>query len=229
MPVYRLGDRIAFPPAALASDDGLLAVGGDLRVERLLEAYRNGIFPWPMPGAPLAWWSPDPRFVLHPTELQVPKSLQRVLRKGSFTITVDRSFEAVIRGCRRAERPGQLGTWITGDMVDAYIALHRAGHAHSVEAWQDGALAGGLYGVALGACFFGESMFAVRPDASKCAFVRLVEALAAQNCPLIDCQVHTDHLERFGAGHVPRSRFLRELSEALSAKRPPIDWTALPR
>ena len=215
MPIYRLDDSITFPPTDHAEPYGLLAVGGDLRVERLLEAYRNGIFPWPLKGVPLAWWSPDPRFVLYPQKLKVPKSLERVLRKQIFTLTIDRCFSEVIHHCRSVKRPDQPGTWITSKIAKGYIALHEAGYAHSVEAWRDGKLAGGLYGVSIGRCFFGESMFAVEPDASKCAFVSLVRALRAQGCPLIDCQVHTDHLERFGAEEIPRAQFLQELQGPL--------------
>lgn len=228
MPIYRLSSKIEFPPPELATDyDGLLAVGGDLSVERLLTAYANGIFPWPSDGLPLAWWSPDPRFVLYPHALTVPKSLSRVLKKNTFTYTGDRCFAEVINHCRTAKRAGQDGTWITARMVKAYIALHRAGHAHSVEAWSGNRLAGGLYGVSLGCCFFGESMFALEPDASKCAFARLAGELHKQGCPLIDCQVYTDHLARFGATEIPRAVFLGQLRGALLSAAPPIDWGAL--
>lgn len=216
MPVYRLGKALAFPDPERSEPDGLLAVGGDLSVERLLLAYRSGIFPWPAEGLPLVWWSPDPRFVLYPDRFRVPKSLQRVVRKRPYTLTVDRDFAGVIRGCRSTPRPGQEDTWITPAMVRAYERLHAAGHAHSVEAWStDGRLVGGLYGVAVGACFCGESMFALEPDASKCAFVDLVRRLTAAGYAFIDCQVHTDHLARFGAIEVPRPRFLRELAAAV--------------
>ena len=228
MPVYRLSSRIEFPSPELATDyGGLLAVGGDLSEERLLTAYSNGIFPWPSEGLPLAWWSPDPRFVLYPRALIIPKSLSRVLKKNMFTYTVDRCFAEVIGHCRTAKRAGQDGTWITAKMKNAYIALHRAGYAHSVEAWLGDRLAGGLYGVSLGCCFFGESMFALEPDASKCAFVRLAEELHKQGCPLIDCQVHTDHLARFGAVEIPRAAFLEQLHAALQSASPPINWGSL--
>jgi len=228
MPVYRLSSKIEFPPPELATDyDGLLAVGGDLSVERLRTAYANGIFPWPSEGLPLAWWSPDPRFVLYPRALTVPKSLSRVLKKNTFTYTVDRCFAEVIGHCRTVKRAEQDGTWITAKMEKAYIALHRAGYAHSVEAWSGDRLAGGFYGVSLGCCFFGESMFAREPDASKCAFVRLVEELHKQECPLIDCQVYTDHLARFGAVEISRTAFLEQLRAALLSAASPINWESL--
>lgn len=227
MPVYRLDDSCLFPPPVHADPCGLLAVGGDLRVERLLAAYHQGIFPWPCAEAPLAWWSPDPRFVLYPAELTIPKSLSRVLRKGAFTFTIDRAFPEVIHQCRTVKRPDQPGTWITPQIKRGYIALHEAGYAHSVETWLEGRLVGGLYGVALGRCFFGESMFALEPDASKCAFVRLVQALQAAGCPLIDCQVYTDHLARFGARAIPRTSFLGELRALLSGSQQPINWKTL--
>lgn len=226
MPVFRLDQSLAFPDPAQAEPDGLLAVGGDLSVERLLQAYRSGIFPWPAEGLPLVWWSPHPRFVLYPEHFHVPKSLERVVRKQPYAITLDRDFAAVIRGCRRTPRPGQHDTWITPAMVRAYERLHAAGYAHSVEAWSGSRLVGGLYGVAVGACFFGESMFALQPDASKCAFVALVRRLSAAGCALIDCQVHTDHLARFGATEVPRPRFLRELAAAVELEMRAGAWAA---
>ncbi len=226
MAIYRLNESIIFPPPEHAEEVGLLAVGGDVRVERLLEAYRSGIFPWPVKGVPLAWWSPDPRFVLYPSELKISKSLQRVLRKRVFNFTIDQCFADVIRNCRSVKRPDQPGTWITRQIEKGYIALHEAGYAHSVEAWRDGKLVGGLYGVSLGRCFFGESMYATEPDASKCAFARLVDALCAQGCPLIDCQVHTDHLERFGAQEIPRAQFLHELHAVLQRDEG-INWQAM--
>jgi leucyl/phenylalanyl-tRNA--protein transferase len=226
MAIYRLDHSTIFPPPEHAEECGLLAVGGDVRVERLLEAYRQGIFPWPLEGVPLAWWSPDPRFVLYPAELKISKSLERVLRKRRFHLTIDRCFKDVIHNCRAIKRPDQPGTWITSRIEKGYIALHEAGYAHSVEAWLEGKLVGGLYGVSLGHCFFGESMYAIEPDASKCAFASLVQALHAQGCPLIDCQVHTDHLERFGAQEIPRARFLQELN-AILQKAEGIDWKAI--
>ncbi len=218
MPIFRLPAReIAFPDPALAEPDGLLAVGGDLSPERLLSAYAAGIFPWFSEGTPILWWSPDPRLVLFAGELHVSASLRRTVRRGRFRVTSDAAFGRVIRRCADRERPGQDGTWITGGMVDAYERLHRLGFAHSFEAWEGDALAGGLYGVSLGAAFFGESMFADRPDASKVAFVRAVEFLSRWGVDLVDCQVKTAHLERFGAREIPRKEFLERLERALRA------------
>ncbi|MFT3917620.1 MAG: leucyl/phenylalanyl-tRNA--protein transferase [Anaeromyxobacteraceae bacterium] len=215
MPVHRLTRQVAFPDPSLAEPDGLLAVGGDLSPERLVAAYALGIFPWFSDGTPILWWSPDPRLVLLPPELHVPRSLARTLRRGTYTFTADRAFEEVMRRCAEVPRPGQDGTWITDGMVQAYVRLHRLGLAHSFEAWEGAALAGGLYGVSLGSAFFGESMFSARPDASKAAFVRSVEWLAARGVDLVDCQVRTDHLARFGARELPRPEFLERLAAAL--------------
>ncbi len=207
-------DPAWFPPPeqALRDPDGLLAVGGDLSPERLLAAYRRGIFPWYSEGQPILWWSPDPRLVLFPRELHVSRSLRKTLRRRPFAITLDAAFEDVIRACAQPRR-GESGTWITEEMRHAYTRLHRLGWAHSVEAWQDGRLAGGLYGVAMGRVFFGESMFSRVSDASKAAFVHLVHQLAAWGYALIDCQVETAHLRRLGAAPVPRERFLALLDE----------------
>lgn len=213
MPVYRLIDDIVFPPPQLADPSGLLAVGGDLRPERLLLAYRLGIFPWYSEGDPILWFSPDPRMVLEPHALHVSRSLRRTLRRGTFTVTMDRDFAGVIRGSAEAPRPGQDGTWITGDMIAAYEELHALGHTHSVEVWDEGGdLVGGVYGVALGGMFAGESMFARRTDASKVAFVHLVTQLRRWGFGLVDGQVHTDHVARFGAVEWPRARFLSVLA-----------------
>lgn len=215
MPVFRLSARLAFPPPELADESGLLAVGGDLRPERLLLAYSLGIFPWYSEGLPILWYSPDPRLVLESGDLVVSRSLGKTLRRGRYRVTLDTAFERVIRACAEVPRPGQQGTWITRDMVRAYCRLHELGYAHSAEAWLDDQLVGGLYGVSLGAAYFGESMFASAPDASKVAFVTLVEQLRRWDIQLIDCQVHTEHLARFGAVEWPRERFLRRLAEAL--------------
>jgi leucyl/phenylalanyl-tRNA--protein transferase len=215
MPVFRLNARLAFPPPDLADESGLLAVGGDLKPERLLLAYSLGIFPWYSDGLPILWYSPDPRLVLESADLVVPRSLKKTLRRGQYRVTLDTAFDRVIRACADAPRPGQQGTWITDDMVRAYRRLHELGYAHSAEAWLDGELAGGLYGVSLGAGFFGESMFARADDASKVAFVTLVEQLGRWGIDLIDCQVHTEHLARFGAVEWPRERFLARLAGAL--------------
>jgi leucyl/phenylalanyl-tRNA--protein transferase len=216
VPIYRLDDRVVFPPAEDAEPDGLLAVGGDLRPERLLLAYSMGIFPWYDENLPILWHSPDPRAVLRSSRLHLSKSLRKTLRRGPYEVRLDTAFEPVIRACARARRPGQRGTWITKEMVNAYVELHELGFAHSAEAWQDGELVGGLYGVSLGAAFFGESMFANRPDASKVAFATLVSQLARWGIELIDCQVETEHLDRFGAELWPRARFLAELARALA-------------
>lgn len=205
-----LGRALAFPPVetALAEPSGLLAAGGDLSTERLLLAYRSGIFPWYAPGEPILWWSPDPRMVLFTDELHVPRSLEKNLRNKPYEIRFDHAFRQVVEACAQSPRPGQNGTWIVNEMVEAYCRLHEAGIAHSAECWMDGKLAGGLYGVAVGRMFYGESMFARRPDASKLAFVHLVRRLAQHGYPLIDCQMHTEHLARFGARQIPRSAFL---------------------
>ncbi len=218
MPVFALDDAIAFPHPSLASDQGLLAVGGDLSVERLALAYRHGIFPWYSEGRPILWWSPDPRLVLFPEELHVGRSLRKQMRRAPYRLTMDTAFADVIAACSSEPRPGQDGTWITDDMIDAYVRLHRYGLAHSVEAWDGDTLVGGLYGVAMGAAFFGESMFARAPDASKIAFATFVEQLHHWGYALIDCQVVTDHLLRFGAREIDRDEFLDRLD--LAVERP---------
>lgn len=217
MPVYRLSDALVFPPPEEADPSGLVAVGGDLSPERLLLAYSMGIFPWPLVEKPLLWFSPDPRMVLRPRERVVSRSLRKTLRRGVFEVRLDTAFERVVARCAEIPRRGEAGTWITRDMACAYLRLHELGFAHSAEAWQDGELVGGLYGVSLGAAFFGESMFADRPDASKVAFVSLVQQLEAWRFELIDCQVHTEHLARFGAKEWSRRRFLTALRRSLDA------------
>ncbi len=217
MPVYQLSEDLAFPSPHLASKEGLLAVGGDLSRSRLLLAYSLGIFPWYSDGEPILWWSPDPRLVLYPDELKITRSLNKVIKKGAFTLTIDRAFDRVINECARVPREKQRGTWIVAEMVEAYCRLHASGFAHSVEAWADNRLAGGLYGVSLGRCFFGESMFTLVSNASKVAFVALVQYLQSLNFTLIDCQISTDHLIRFGAREISRTRYLRELEEGLKA------------
>jgi leucyl/phenylalanyl-tRNA--protein transferase len=217
VPIYRLPREPVFPDPARAEPDGLLAVGGDLSAERLLVAYASGIFPWFEDDTPILWWSPDPRLVLEPERLHVPRSLQRTLRRGRFRLTADEAFAEVIGRCAARARPGQRGTWITAGMREAYMRLHELGFAHSFEAWEEGELAGGLYGVSLGAAFFGESMFADRPDASKAAFVRGVGWLSERSVNLIDCQVRTEHLVRFGAHEISRGAFLQRLARALRA------------
>ena len=208
---------------ALQEPNGLLAVGGDLSEERLLLAYRSGVFPWYGPGQPILWWSPDPRLVLIPERLRVSRSLAKPIRKGVFSLTLDQAFDAVIRACAEP-RPGQAGTWITPEMMAAYCDLHAAGHAHSVECWQDGRLAGGLYGVAIGHVFFGESMFARCTDASKVAFVGLVRQLSRWGFPLLDCQVHTTHLASLGAEAISRRDFIRTLERECRQPAPNPVW-----
>ena len=215
MPVFRLPREPVFPEPDLAEPEGLLAVGGDLSPERLLEAYAAGNLPWYSEGSPILWWSPDPRLVLEPGWLHVPRSLARTLKRGRYTVRADTAFSQVIRRCAAAARPGQDGTWITDEMVVAYERLHHLGFAHSFEAWEGEVLAGGLYGVSVGAAFFGESMFADSPDASKVAFVQAVGWLAGRGMALVDCQVHTEHLSRFGAREIPRRAFLARLAAAL--------------
>jgi leucyl/phenylalanyl-tRNA--protein transferase len=211
------------PETALADPNGLLAVGGDLSVWRLLAAYSQGIFPWYSAGEPILWWSPAPRMVLFPERLRVPRSLDKRLRNSRYEIRVDHVFRAVMQACA-APRRGQAGTWIQPEMIDAYCRLHAAGYAHSCETWIDGELAGGLYGVSIGGMFFGESMFARRNDASKLAFVHLVRHLGANGCGMIDCQMHTHHLANFGAAMIPRAQFLANLKSLIMEKQPAQLW-----
>jgi leucyl/phenylalanyl-tRNA---protein transferase len=226
MPVYQLPDEILFPPGDHAMKSGLLAVGGDLSPERLLAAYREGIFPWYAEGEPILWWSPDPRFVLPPDELRVSRSMRQFLKKGLVGITFDQDFREVIAACQKP-RPGQDGTWITEEMQEAYCTLHELGYAHSVEAWQDGALVGGLYGVSLGHNFFGESMFSKQPNASKAALITLIGRLREQGFDLIDCQVETVHLGSLGARPVPRREFHARLNASLRHETLRGNWGAL--
>lgn len=229
MPIFRLPLDPIFPAPGLAEPSGLLAVGGDLSPPRLLAAYREGIFPWYSQGEPILWWSLDPRMILLPEELNTPKSLEKTLRQKRFVITLDRACPAVIQACAATPRPGQSGTWITPEMTQAYIDLHDMGYVHSAEAWiREGdtlILAGGLYGVAMGGCFFGESMFHRLPDASKAAFVTLVGHLRERGFTLIDCQQNTNHLARFGAREVPRPAFQERLREAIRQPIPPGPWS----
>ncbi|MHB8771138.1 MAG: leucyl/phenylalanyl-tRNA--protein transferase [Syntrophales bacterium] len=226
MPVYRLPEVPLFPPIDRAAKSGLLAVGGDLSPDRLLAAYREGIFPWYGEGDPILWWSPDPRFVLLPDELKVSRSMRQFLKKGGVRITCDRDFRGVIAACRRP-RPDQEGTWITKEMQEAYCALHELGYAHSVEVWQEGQLAGGLYGVALGRTFFGESMFSSLPNASKAALITIVGRLRERGFDLIDCQVETAHLASLGARPIPRREFGARLRESLRHETLRGDWETL--
>jgi leucyl/phenylalanyl-tRNA--protein transferase len=210
MPIFALDDDLYFPDPNIAENDGLLAIGGDLSTERLLLAYRSGIFPWFDGEVPL-WWSPDPRFVLYPSEIKVSTSMKTLLRRNAFDFTINRVFEEVIGQCKTVRRDGQAGTWITEEMQQAYVQLHKQGYAVSAEAWKDGELAGGLYGIKIGKIFFGESMFSHQSNASKYAFISLVEQLKTEGFELIDCQVYTAHLESLGARMIPRKDFLQNL------------------
>lgn len=218
MTIYRLFDEPVFPDPAEADPDGLLAIGGDLSPERLISAYGNGIFPWYAENSPILWWSPDPRLILEPAQLHVPRSLRRVLNSGRFRFTLDAAFAQVIRACARTPRPDQPGTWIVPDMIRAYERLHALGVAHSAEAWNGERLVGGVYGVALGSVFFGESMFFAEPDASKTAFALLAHWLWRRGCTLIDCQQTTAHLLRFGAREIPRREFLQRVAEGRESR-----------
>jgi leucyl/phenylalanyl-tRNA--protein transferase len=224
VPVFRLTEQLLFPDPELA-DDGLLAIGGDLAVPRLLLAYRSGIFPWYGEGDPLLWWSPPERALLPPGHLHLSARTRRNLRQHPYEIRLDTAFEAVIGHCAKVPRPGQEGTWITADMQAAYLALHRAGHAHSVEAWRDGELRGGLYGVALGGAFFGESMFSLAPEASRAALAALDERLAAWGFTLLDGQLPHEGLLAYGFQCVPRSLFLVDLDRALQLEGRPGSWS----
>jgi leucyl/phenylalanyl-tRNA--protein transferase len=225
VPIFRLGASTKFPPPEEADESGLLAVGGDLSTRRLLAAYACGVFPWPHEGFPLLWFSPDPRMVLPLEELYVPRRLARRLKQARFLVTLDRAFDDVVLGCARAPRPGDPGTWITDGMRRAYGRLHRIGRAHSVETWIDGRLAGGLYGVAVGGVFVGESMFARRPDASKIALAVLVRQLRRWDFELLDAQVYTEHTDRLGFREWPRRRYLDELDRLRDRGPAPGPWT----
>jgi leucyl/phenylalanyl-tRNA--protein transferase len=262
MPVFRLDKSIQFPPVHLSESDGLLAIGGDLSANRLINAYQNGIFPWFNPIDPILWWAPDPRAVLFPSELKVHKSMRPVLNADKFKITIDQDFEGVINACKSVLRKqrheeaeldeemhfdeslwelagqdtlqnplgmGEQGvasdTWITEEMKAAYIELYKKGYAHSVEAWFEGELVGGLYGVVIGKMFYGESMFAKMRDASKAAFIFIVRKMEANDFPLIDCQIYNDHLGSLGAREIPRKVFLEILSSAIKEKAPEGFWT----
>ncbi|MBF0289526.1 MAG: leucyl/phenylalanyl-tRNA--protein transferase [SAR324 cluster bacterium] len=226
MPIYQLlEDVFLFPPPSHAEPEGLLAVGGDLSTERLLCAYEQGIFPWYEEGQPILWWTPDPRMILEPTRLKVSRSLRKVLRKKTFQIKTDTAFAHVIRACAQVRLRDKKGTWITPEMEKSYIRLHELGYAHSVESWYDGNLVGGLYGIFMGKCFFGESMFTEKTDASKIAFVSLVEQMKNWGVDLIDCQVSSMHLKSLGAHEVKREEFLRRLQAAMRFPTKPQKWT----
>jgi leucyl/phenylalanyl-tRNA--protein transferase len=216
MPIYQLTEDLLFPNPEWANPEGILAVGGDLCVERLLLAYRLGVFPWYGPGYPILWWSPPQRCIIEPTRFHVSHSLRRLLRQTCFTVTFDQAFAQVIRACAETRFEQRQETWLTSEMIEAYCALHAAGFAHSAEAWREGQLAGGIYGVSLGRAFFGESMFKRVSNASKVAFATLTQQLADWQFTLIDCQITNPHLQRLGAQEVPRAEFLRRLAEALA-------------
>lgn len=211
MPVFWLSEKdLSFPHPELANEDGILAIGGDLSIERLLIAYNNGLFPWYNPDDPILWWSPDPRFVLFPDELKIAKSMRSYFNKRKFDVSFDTAFAEVIKNCQTQYRKGQSGgTWISEEMMEAYCKLHEEGFAHSVEVWEEGQLVGGLYGVSLGKLFFGESMFSKVSNASKFGFITLVRYLQAKGYPLIDCQQETDHLKSMGGRGITRREFLQ--------------------
>ena len=214
MPLFVIEKEFAFPPVHLAEPDGLLAVGGDLSVDRLLIAYSKGIFPW-YEGKHILWWCPDPRFVLFPGEMKVSKSMKKLLKQNAFNFTTDKVFDHVIGNCKTIRRKGQAGTWITNEVKKAYTVLHKLGFAHSAEVWKNGDLVGGLYAVRIGKIFFGESMFSKQSNASKYAFIKFVEHLKNDGVELIDCQVYTEHLESMGARMIPRTEFLHTLKKLI--------------
>lgn len=226
MNITWLGEKIAFPPVttALADPPGLLAAGGDLSPQRLIAAYRKGIFPWYSPGDPILWWSPDPRMVLHPANMKISRSFARTLRNATYEVRFDSAFDAVIAACATVPRQGQRGTWLTVEMQQAYRQLHEIGYAHSVETWIDGRLAGGLYGIALGRAFFGESMFSCVRDASKIALAHLCAFLQRRDFGIIDCQMETPHLASLGASPISRRDFVAALDALVVCGDGPGHW-----
>lgn len=210
--MYLVNDQLFFPPVEDADEDGLLAIGGDLSTERLLLAYRSGIFPWYNEDDPICWWSPDPRCVLFPSNIRVSRSMQQVIRRNQYSFTLNNAFEEVMRQCQTTRRAGEYGTWIQDEMIEAYSSLHRLGYACSAEAWCDGKLAGGLYGVRIGKVFFGESMFSQMPNASKFAFIQFVQLQQQEGVQLIDCQVRSEHLLSLGAVMIGREQFIEYLN-----------------
>lgn len=211
--MFLLNKDLVFPSVEMANEEGLLAIGGDLGTERLLLAYKKGIFPWYNEGEPICWWSPHPRFVLYPAELKVSNSMKTILNNGKYRFTINRTFAEVIQNCKTITRKGQAGTWISPAVQKAYTLLHEKGFAHSAETWAGGKLAGGLYGIRLGNIFFGESMFSLEKNASKFAFINYVQQLQKENVQLIDCQVYTKHLESMGARMISRNLFSKILAE----------------
>ena len=225
MPIFRLSERIEFPPPWMARSDGLLCVGGDLSTERLIEAYKNGIFPWYTYKEPILWWTPDPRLVLYPENIRVSRSLAKKIRKEHFSVTMDTAFEEVIHNCAYTRTIAGEETWLTQEMIQAYTRLHEAGYAHSVECWRDGRLAGGLYGVSLGGAFFGESMFTIIPDASKAALAHLSRYLEGLGFDFIDCQVETEHMVSMGAVEISRKLFLTHIRLSLEKPDRNFPWS----
>jgi leucyl/phenylalanyl-tRNA---protein transferase len=219
MALFALDKELIFPPVHLAGPDGLLAIGGDLSPERLLLAYRNGIFPW-YEGEHILWWCPDPRFVLFPGDLKISKSIKPLLKRNEFEFTTNKAFKQVIHFCKETKRPGQQGTWITDEVEKAYCRLHEPGYAHSAEVWKEGELVGGLYGIKLGKVFFGESMFSKKSNASRFAFVYYVQQLKEEGIELIDCQVYTEYLESFGARMISRKEFIILINKLIVSSSP---------
>jgi len=213
--MFLLSNELYFPPVTEADEEGILAIGGDLSTQRLLLAYRNGIFPWYTDDEPIIWWCPNPRFVLFPDEIKISKSMRAVVKKQTYSFTINNCFNNVIKNCKTINREGQSGTWISEEIIDAYTNLHNLGYALSAETWKNNKLVGGLYGVKMGNIFFGESMFSLSPNASKVAFIQLVQHLKNEGVKLIDCQVYTNHLESLGAKMIDRNDFMRLLEQHL--------------
>ena len=213
--MFLLSNELYFPPVTEADEEGILAIGGDLSTQRLLLAYRNGIFPWYTDDEPIIWWCPNPRFVLFPDEIKISKSMRAVVKKQTYTFTINNCFNNVIKNCKTINREGQSGTWISEEVIDAYTNLYNLGYALSAETWKNNKLVGGLYGVKMGNIFFGESMFSLSPNASKFAFIQLVQYLKNEGVKLIDCQVYTNHLESLGAKMIDRNDFMRLLEQHL--------------
>jgi leucyl/phenylalanyl-tRNA--protein transferase len=214
MPIYRLTEDLIFPHPSLSEEDGLLAIEGDLSPQRLLLAYSNGIFPWFSDDEPILWWSPDPRFVVYPKDIRISHSMKKILKKNTYKISFNTCFRDVISSCANVRK--ESGTWITYEMIEAYCKLHELGYAHSVECWHEDKLVGGLYGVSIGKCFFGESMFSTMDNASKTAFITLCRVLGEKGFNMIDCQVYTTHLESLGAVNISRENFLELVEKGTS-------------
>jgi len=226
MPVFQLHDTPRFPPVQLADSSGLLALGGELSPEFLITAYRQGIFPWFNPGEPIMWWSPDPRMVLFPEELKISKSMRNILNKREFRVEFDTRFNEIIESCAGVSREGQRGTWITSEMISAYTELHRLGTAHCVAVFnRKNELVGGLYGIAIGRCFFGESMFTKESNASKVGFIVLVQQLLNYNYEMVDCQMSTAHLASMGAREIKRTEFIEHIDRGTAMKTDPKIWS----